>query len=358
MLEKDIFIYESASVKAALKRLDKTKEKVLLVVDNKDRLLGTITDGDVRRYILKGESLDNDIMGVYNKKPLYIKKNNFSVPLIKKMLIENKVELIPVLNDDSKVIDFTTWSEVFSNGEAKPPKKKIDVPVVIMAGGKGERLQPFSKILPKPLFPIGDKPIIEIIVEEFKKQGMDEYYLVLNHKGGMIEAYFNSIEKDYEVKYIYEEIFLGTAGGLKLIEKYIKDVFIVSNCDVIVKANFEEAVNFHKERKASLTVLSSIQHYKIPYGIIKFKDGGEVTEISEKPEYTFPINAGVYVLSREALNILPRHTFFDMTDLLKCLIKNHKKVFTYPVNENDYIDIGQWEEYKKALSRLHELQVI
>lgn len=357
MLQKDILIFEDESIRYALKKLDKTAEKVLLVVNEESRLLGTITDGDIRRYILKSESLEDDIREVYNKDPVYIRKKDFSTDLAKKMLIENKIELLPVLDESDKVIDFTIWSWMFSSEEMPVAKRsKISIPAVIMAGGKGTRLEPFTKILPKSLIPVGDKPIIEIIIDEFKKHGISKYFLMLNYKSAMIEAYFNNTERDYEIEYIKENDFLGTAGSLKLLEEKISDVFIVSNSDVIVKANFEDVVNFHKEQQASLTILSSIRHYKIPYGIIKIKKGGEVVDILEKPEYTFTINAGIYVLNRESLQFISKEAHFDMTDLIKTLIDNNKKVMMYPVNENDYIDIGQWEEYKKAVDSLQLLR--
>jgi NDP-sugar pyrophosphorylase family protein len=222
-----------------------------------------------------------------------------------------------------------------------------------MAGGKGSRMEPFTKILPKALLPINNKPIIEMIIDEFRKWGVKKYYITLNDKGEMVEAYFNSISKNYEIKYIWEKKrFLGTAGSLKFLENKIRGVLIVSNCDIIVKANFQNVIHFHKKHDASLTILSSMRHYKIPYGVIKFKEGGEVIEVCEKPEYTFPVNTGVYILNAECLNLIPKGSHFDMTDLIRCIIKNNKKVFMYPVNESDYIDIGQWEEYKETIKKL------
>lgn len=353
MTVNDIFIFERESIKEALKKLDNTAEKVLLVVENGNRLLGTLTDGDIRRSLLKGESLSNGIGNAYNRKPVYLTRSSFSIEKAKDTLIKDKLELIPVLDNKGRVVDFITWSQAFSTSDKSAhEKEKIDIPVVIMAGGKSTRLEPFTKILPKPLIPIGDKPIIEIIIDEFKKYGVDEYFIILNYKGEMIESYFNNIDKDYRVKYIRESEFGGTAGGLKLLEKEIGDIFIVSNCDVIVKADFKEVLDFHKSTKASLTVLSSIKHYKIPYGIVKFKEGGEVVDVLEKPEYTFTINDGVYFMNRECLKYMNDGHYFEMTDLIRCLIKNGRKAVTYPVNENDYIDVGQWEEYKKALEKM------
>ncbi len=359
MLEKDVSIHENESIKDALKRLDKTAEKVLLVVDLEKRLLGAITDGDIRRYLLKGKSLENCIREVYNKKPIYIKKEDYSLDKVKKILIKNKVGLLPILDIANKVVDFVTWNQVFAEDKVERIKKsKIDVPIVIMAGGKGTRLEPFTKILPKPLIPIGDDPVIEIIMKEFRRQGGGEYYVVLNYKGEMIKSYFVNIENDYEIKYIWENDFCGTAGSLKLINEAISDTFIVSNCDVIVKANFEEVIGLHREQNASITILSSIQHYKIPYGVVNFKEKGVVTDILEKPEYTITVNTGVYVLSKDILRFIPDHSYFDMTDLIRTLIENSKKVITYPVNENDYIDIGQWGEYKKAVEKLQFINYV
>jgi len=352
MLKKDIFIAEIETLKNVLKKLDNTAEKVLLVTNGRRRLLGTITDGDIRRHLLQGKSLDDDISEVYCKNPTFVRKGEFSSEDVKNIFLKKKIDLIPVLNDRDSVVDYIIWNQAFSE-EARPLKNgKIKVPVVIMAGGKGTRLEPFTRILPKPLIPVNDKPIIEWIIEEFRRQGGKKYYLILNSKGDMIEAYFNGVDKDYELKFVRETDFLGTAGGLRLLKKLESDIFIVSNCDVIVKADYQQVIKLHMKHGASMTVLSSIQHHKIPYGVIDYREQGLVTDIHEKPEYTVTINTGVYVLSSEALRFIPDNGYFDMTDLIKALIANNRKVATYPVNENDYVDIGQWDEYKKAVERL------
>ena len=357
MLKKNILIHETQSVKDAFKKLDKTAEKVLLVVDNTNKLIGTISDGDIRRHLLRGEKLENSIQDVYNKKPKYLIKGDFSLDIVRQIFLKEGIGVIPIINSAHEVVDFITWAEAFSDKkEEQMSQNKLDIPVIIMAGGKGTRLDPFSRIFPKPLIPIGDKPIIEIVIDEFRKQGIDKYYLTINYKGEMIESYFNHIQKDYQIEYIRENIFLGTAGSLKLLEKKINNVFIVSNCDVLVKADFREVVEIHQKQNASLTILSSIQYYKLPYGIVEFKEGGKVIRILEKPEYTFPINTGVYILSKESLRFIPKNISFDMTDLIEILIKNKQKVITYPVNENDYIDIGQWEEFKKSVEKLQLLK--
>ena len=213
-------------------------------------------------------------------------------------------------------------------------------------------MAPFTNVLPKPLIPIGDKTILELIIDEFQVFGIDNFFFTINYRGEMIKAYFDCIEKAYNVNYLKEVAFLGTAGSLKLLPPDFSNTFIVSNCDIIVKADYSDVLEFHRNSGALLTVLSSIQHYKIPYGVIQFEPGGGVTGFEEKPEYSFCINTGVYILDIECLKYIPEGEVFHMTHLMELIMKNGGKVATYPVNENDYIDIGQWEEYRRVISQM------
>jgi len=353
-ISEDIVIYKNESVKTALKKLDKSAQKVLIVIDSERNLLGTISDGDIRRCILKGESLDKSIDGVYNTNCTSFKEKSFVEADAKRMFAEQKIELIPILDKNNKVISYLTWDELLNSQKERKSvqaNSSINIPVVIMAGGKGTRLEPFTNIFPKALIPVGDKTILEMIIDGFNAFGVDRFYLTVNHKGAMIESYFNSIEKDYNLDYVKEDHFLGTAGSLKMLRDRISGSFIISNCDIIVKANYNDVLNFHNKNNASLTILSSIQHHRVPYGVVSFKNGGEVTKIIEKPEYTFTVNTGVYVLNSDALEYIPSNTSFDMTDLIRVLLEKNRKIITYPVNENDYVDIGQWAEYKKAVEK-------
>ena len=353
-MNKEVLIRRDQTVKEALKQLDKVSTKTLLVVDENNGLIGSISDGDIRRYILKGKDISKDISEAYNASPISVRQQDFLLADIKQTMLSEQIELIPIVDELNKVLDYITWEKAFSSDTSNDLRRVstcAGIQVVIMAGGKGTRLDPFTKIFPKPLFPIEDRTITEVIIEEFRRYGINDYFLTLNYKGAMIESYFNSINKDYNLEYIREQSFLGTAGSLKLLEEKIKGTFLVSNCDIIVKAKYDEVIAFHKQNEASITILSSMQHYKIPYGIISFENGGGVTQISEKPEYTFTVNTGVYVLGKEVLSLIPKNTYFDMTDLIHLLIKNNKKVVTYPVNENDYVDIGQWDEYRKVVNK-------
>jgi NDP-sugar pyrophosphorylase family protein len=272
--------------------------------------------------------------------------------VIKELLLTHKVELLPVVEQDMTVADFITWDKVCS--ERQEPEAEIlqNCPLVVMAGGKGTRLEPFTKILPKPLIPIGEKPIIQVIVDKFKGRGAKNFYFIVNYKGEMIESYFKHLSDQYEINYLWEKDFYGTAGGLKMMDQYVSDDLFVSNCDVIIKAKYENILEFHREQNAALTIVSAIQHYRIPYGVVDFKSGGDVVNIKEKPEYTFTVNTGLYVLNKRAIELIPDNVHMDMTDLISLLIDKGDRVVTYPVNENEYIDIGQWEEYKKSVSKL------
>ncbi len=352
MLE-GLLISQTESIRDALMKLDRTGKKVLLVVDREERFVGTLTDGDIRRGIIAGRSLDDGIGPLYNRNPIYIRKCEFSIELVNRKLVQNKIELLPIVNEENRVVSFKTWDQLF--GDSSPEEDGgggLDVAVVIMAGGLGTRLDPFTRILPKPLIPVGNKPIVEWIIEEFARHGVGRYYLTVNHKSKMIESYFNGASSDHQIVFIHEEEFSGTAGSLKLLPAAVGEHFIVTNCDVIVRADFGRVVELHREQGAALTVLSSIQHHKIPYGVIDFQNDNDVVGILEKPEYTFTINTGVYVVSRECLGYIPAERAYDMTELIGALVADGKRVGMHVVRQEDYVDIGQWDEYRKSLDKL------
>lgn len=353
---KEFAIAPHASLKDALKRIDQATTGTLVVLDDDGRLVGTLSDGDARRAILKGASLDKDIFDVFNRAPHALQAEHLTRDGARHLFLDKRLKLIPIVDRDGKLHDILTWDGFFGSEEVPPMPQAhapMAVPVVVMAGGKGTRLAPFTNVLPKPLIPVGERTILELIIDEFLKYGAEQYYLTVNYRGEMIRAYMEGLEhRPYSVDYAWEKEFCGTAGSLTLVRDRIEGDFIVSNCDIIVKANYAEVLRFHRESEAALTMVSSIQHHKIPYGVIDFQLGGVVSSIREKPEYTVNINTGVYVLSRRCLDLIPEGEFFHMTDLIDALLKAGEKVVTYPVNENDYIDIGQWTEYQDALGRL------
>jgi len=344
-----IYINPTISIKDALKRLDDTAEKVLLVVDENNILLGTLTDGDIRRYILKTGMIEGIVESIYNPNPIYALEGQLEDE-IKSMIFKNKVEILPVVNDKKQVIGFHRWTDFYEREiEDYSPSEKLDIPVVIMAGGKGTRLDPFTRVLPKALVPFKEKTISEHIIDSFKKFGVQKFYFTLNFKGRVIESYFNSIQKDYEIEFIWEEEFLGTAGSLSLLIDKINNDFFVTNCDILLNVNYNKVYKYYKEVDAFFASITSIRHYAIPYGIVYTGEQSIIKKIEEKPEHIFQINTGVYLLNKEVLDYISENTYIDMPQLIDRLLEENKKVIAYPINEKDYIDIGQWEEYRKFM---------
>jgi len=329
------------SIKEAMKQLDKTGKKVLLVVDEKSQLLGTLSDGDIRRAILDGKNFEASIDNCYNRDPKFIFEKEFEMGAAKAILLANGIDIIPVINAAKEVVNYVSISQVLSaEQKSEMQRPKIDIPVIIMAGGKGTRLDPLTRIIPKPLIPIGEKTMLERIIDQFWRQGCRSFYLTLNYKGDIIRSYFDALDKAYQLTCVEEGDYLGTAGSLKMFEGKFKTPFVVSNCDVFLDTSFADVKNFHQEKGSMLTLLSSFQHYKIPYGVVDFIKGGQVTKIVEKPEYSHFVNTGIYILNPETLDYIPDNTRFDMTDLIEALIKDKRPVFTYPINENDYAETG------------------
>lgn len=354
MTWKRLAIPTGASVKDALKQLDITAEKTLLVVDESSVFLGALTDGDIRRHLIRGNGLEESIATVYNSQAQSVKAGHFSIAAVRDMMLALKIMVVPIVDERGKIVDVVLFDEVVDRKEStkRLAAGSIDIPVVIMAGGKGTRLAPFTQVLPKPLIPIGERTILEIIIEEFEHFHAAQFFFTVNYRGAMIKAYFDSIEKKRDITYLWEKDFCGTAGSLELLPADIADTFIVSNCDIIVRADYAEVLKFHRDSKADLTVISSIQHHVIPYGVVEYGEHGVVSSIKEKPEFSFSINTGVYVVNKSCLALIPHGAVFHMTHMMEALIANGGKVVTYLVNEKDYIDIGQWEEYNKALERM------
>jgi dTDP-glucose pyrophosphorylase len=348
--KKEFLINADLTIKQAMKKMSDIGQKNIFIIDGNNRLIGSISDGDIRRWILSGGSINERVSRTANKKPKYAKEN-YKIADIKHLMLTLSIENVPVVNKSKEVVDVLTWGCVFSNGQPKQ-RAKIKIPVVIMAGGKGVRLDPFTKILPKPLIPINDKPIIEIIMDKFSEYGVNEYFLTVNHKARMIKFYFDDAEKKHKIHYIEEEKPLGTAGGLRFLKNKVKDSFIVTNCDTIIETDYAEIVNFHKSNKYDMTLVVSCKHYIIPYGVCIIENNGILERIDEKPELDFLVSTGMYVMNKNILDLIPRNKVFDINDFIKELPIKGLKVGVFPISENAWIDIGQWEEYRKAIEKM------
>ncbi len=349
-LSKYIVNYNS-TLKDAINKLDEGGEKILFVTNDNNELFGALTDGDMRRFILSDGDFKTSVEKVCNKNPIKIFEP-YDIEKIKRLILEKKLSAVPVVNEKNILVDILFWEEIFDSSEHTKPKKTLSNDVIIMAGGKGTRLDPFTKILPKPLIPIGDKAIIEIIIEKFVEYGINNFYLTLNHKSKIIKSYFEELAPAFNVEFVLEEKPYGTAGSIILLKNRFTEPVIITNCDIIIDCDYADFVSYHKKNNFDLTLAASLKNYKIPYGICEIENGGSLIKINEKPEYNYLVNTGMYVLNPDMINLIPQDTHFDMTDFMETIKNNGGKVGVYPISENSWIDTGEWAEYKKAVQKI------
>jgi len=346
-----LLVLEDMTIKEALKRMGLGSEKILFVTDGTFKLLGTLTDGDIRRWILKEGNLMAPVRDVYNKNP-----RSVCEPLhrerVRKMMLQEKIEVVPVINEQGCIQSAVFWDEIFAEGRTQHPAH-LNVPVIIMAGGVGVRLDPFTKIFPKPLIPFGEKPIVEVVMDRFAQAGCRNFYVTVNYKGKMIQLHFEHADCPYAVNFVWESRPSGTAGSLRLAgENLDADDFFVSNCDILIKADYADIFKFHKEHGNDITVVGSFQHLPLPYGVLHMKNGGLLEKIDEKPEYDFLVNTGMYVVRKNVLKHIPPDGIFDFTDLIAQVKASSGEVRIYPVSQDAWFDIGQWQEYRNALKKM------
>jgi len=347
---KDLTISPNITISHAMKALDATAKKCMLVVNQNNELLGTLTDGDLRRSILSGLKFSEKIKNTYNTNPTFLIQGSYTKKEAENLLKNMELDLIPIVDENHILVDYVTWSILDSDS---PHSKTLEnVPVVIMAGGKGTRMEPFTKILPKPLIPVHDKPIIEHIIERFTDLGCTEFHLMVNYKGRILKAYFEELQPKYRVNFIEELEPLGTAGSLSFLNRQFDQPFFVSNCDIIIKADYASLYEFHQKGGYDVTLVASAKEYVIPYGACELNGDGHLAHINEKPHYDFLINTGLYVLNPEVLKLIPENKFFHITHLIEDVMNEGKKVGVFPIDDDAWIDVGQWVEYKKALDKL------
>jgi NDP-sugar pyrophosphorylase family protein len=321
-----------------------------VIVDGESILLGTLSDGDLRKAILSGFELNDSIQQIYQSNPTVLIDGEYEKEDVKKIFTKQRFDLIPVVNNRGELIDIFLWDKILNNGK-KDQKEKLNVPVVIMAGGKGTRMEPFTKVLPKPLVPIQEKPIIEHIIERFTDIGCSSFHLTVNYKGKILKAYFEELQPKYDVSFVDETEPLGTAGSLRFLNGKFNTPFFVTNCDIIIKADYNSLYEFHQKNSFDITLVASAKEYVIPYGTCELNGDGHLSYINEKPKYDFLINTGLYVLNPDVLTFIPKDKFYHITHLIEDIKNKGKKIGVFPVDDDDWIDIGQWAEYQKAISK-------
>lgn len=353
---KSLLIPTDITIKQAMQKLNTTGGRILFVVDESLRLLGTVTDGDIRRGIINGLGFSTTIGKIMYRDYIAVKAN---VPKVedcaRQMMIKNKIEQVPVLNDTGEIIDIILWTDILEEKKPFEAKRFYSNPVVIMAGGKGSRLDPFTKIFPKPLIPIGNKPAVEIIMERFYRYGFHKFIYTLNYKKEYLKLFLRENKFPYVIDWVEEEDFLGTAGSLSLLKDKITETFFVANCDSLLDVNFQEILGWHKEHKAAMTIIGCHNEVKIPFGVLGMTDG-KLESITEKPVHDAVINTGVYVMEPHVFSYMLEGKQVDMNKLID-LVSKKEKITVYPIY-GGWFDIGQWEEYKKSLEHFKTAGII
>ncbi len=342
----NLFIPKDTPILSVLKLMDEQRTK-LLIVGSPSNFEGLISIGDIQRAIINNIDLNSKIMSIMRTNLIvaHYTENNDE---IKKKMLQIRAEYMPIIGANNEVVRIVLWKDLWEETKL-PPSEKINLPVVIMAGGKGARLKPITNVLPKPLIPIGEKPIMEHIIERFTDVGCNTFYISVNYKAELIEYYFNSILHDYIILFFREKKPLGTAGSLHLLNGKIKTTFFVSNCDIVIDQDYSQIYKYHKDNKNELTLVAALKHYNIPYGILQTEDNGLLMNMEEKPELTLKINAGLYVLEPHLIDEIPQNEFFHITDLIQKIKARKGRVGVFPVSEKSWRDIGEWDEYLKNM---------
>lgn len=335
---KEYLIQTRASIKVALKMMDQlARDANLFAIDENERLVGSLTDGDVRRGFINGKTLDQNVVDFLQPNPKFIRKGERD---IKKVIEFREAELkvVPVIDENDRVVNVINFREL---------RSYLPVDTVIMAGGKGTRLKPLTDRIPKPLLPVGDKPILEHNLDRLSKFGIDDFWISINYLGDQIEKHFgNGNAKNRNTQYVREDQYLGTIGAVSKIENFRHEYVLVTNSDILTDLNYEDFFIRFLDEEADFAVLTIPYKINIPYAVLETSNG-HVVSFKEKPSYTYYSNGGIYLMKKSVTQLIPKNTFYNATDLMEKLIKSGKKVISYSFN-GYWLDIGKHEDYEKA----------
>ncbi len=345
---KKYFISHNSLTRKAIKKISKLGGHPLVVVKNKNILEGILSSADLRKAVMNKKILNKNIAEIYNKKPKYIFADKIKTNFFGTYREIKKFSILPVVDKKThKIIDILNYEKL--NNLKFKNLEKINCSVVIMAGGKGTRLKPYTEILPKPLLPIDGKPAIRHILEKFNYHNPSNFFITVNYKSDILKSYFQEIKTDFKVKIINEKIPLGTAGSLYFLKKKINNYFFLTNCDIIVNTNYYDILDYHLKNKNDITLVVTEKNFHIPYGVcIEDKKNFKFVE---KPKFKFKINVGLYLLNKNILNLLKKKQHIDFNSLLDKSLKENKKIGYYTIKDKDWIDVGQMDKYKNFINK-------
>lgn len=342
-------IYGDLLIKDALQRLDTFTNKntlTLFVVNRKEELIGTLTDGDIRRALLKGASINNKIEDFMHPDFRFLTDGKFSLQEIKKFK-KDEIYLVPKVDENKKIIRIINFAE---------KKSVLPLDVIIMAGGKGERLKPLTDSTPKPLLPVGDKPILEHNIDQLINYGVERFHITVNYLADKIINHFQSgEEKEITIKYIRENQPLGTIGAVGLINDFTHEDILIMNADLLTDIDWERFYQTFLDTNADMQVATTSYKVNIPYAVLETMNEN-VKSFQEKPTYTYYSNAGIYLIKRKIIDYIPKNQFFNATDLIDLLIKSNYRVTHFPI-VGYWLDIGKHDDYIKAQEDIKYLKL-
>lgn len=342
-------ISSSNSLLSSLRQMDEEKVKMLFVFDN-ERFISILTIGDIQRAIVKNIALETPIAQVVDRNKKFAHAGE-PMDVIREKMLRLRAECMPVLDENGELEDVIFWRDLFEKDESQS-REKINIPVVIMAGGKGTRLKPITNVIPKPLVPIGEKTILEEIMDQFEAVGCQKFYMSVNYKSNMLRYYLDQLPHRYDVSFFEEDKPLGTIGSVSLLKGKIDTPFFVSNCDIVIDQDMRDVYDYHCEKHNDLTIVTAVKSFRIPYGVIETGEDGLMTALKEKPELTYMINTGVYILNPGCIDEIPQGEFFHITHLMEKIKARGGRVGCFPVSEHAWKDMGEWPEYLKMIDVL------
>ena len=337
------------TIVSALKQIDGHRTKLVFVFDG-DKFECILTIGDIQRAIIRQANLSDPISTILDRDKIYVSDKD-SIEHIKDVMFKELIDCMPVLNDAGEIVDVLFWHDVFTEAVADN-RAKIDLPVVIMAGGKGTRLKPITNVIPKPLVPVGDKTILEVIMDQFEGIGCKKFYMSVNYKADMMEYYLSQLDHKYDIEFFMEDKPLGTIGSVLLLKGKITTPFFVSNCDSINEQDYRDVYDYHINNHNDMTIVTMVKNFTIPYGVIETGEDGSMVSLKEKPEHTYMVNTGVYILNPELIDEIPEGEFFHITHLMEKVKARGGRVGCFPVSEDAWKDMGEWPEYLKMIKVL------
>ena len=335
---------DNITLAVAMRKIDVNATGILFLTDGSNKLVACITDGDIRRFLLGGGKIDAPALKAANQNPKFA----FSEEEAKTLFHKRNFIVIPIVDVERHIINMYTGEE----GVTKE-RSSLNIPVVINAGGRGTRLDPFTRVLPKPLIPVGDLPIIEHIMKEYQSYDCNEFHIILNYKRNLMKAYFSENENHYDINWYDEEKPLGTGGGLSLLRGKLNGTFFFTNCDNLLRANYERMLQFHKENKNVITMVCAYKNFSIPYGVIEMGKNGKIESMKEKPLVSYLTNTGIYIVEPEVLDDIEDNVAVGFPDVVDKQRAKGKNVAVFPVSENEWMDMGQLNELEKMRKRLY-----